>query len=89
MQSKLLSFNDNELTQHVKKARLDKGLQYVGFVAVPCVAFAMLASLLQEDGVVSGALGVGAVCVASSFYFKFDRNRHNAAAVKRYNEEFR
>lgn len=37
MQQLLLSLNDPQITKEVKRAKLDKGLKYIGFLAIPLI----------------------------------------------------
>jgi hypothetical protein len=46
MQQLLLSVNDPQITQEVKRAKLDKGLKYIGFLAIP-LALVAIASAVQ------------------------------------------
>ncbi|MES2590940.1 MAG: hypothetical protein V4608_03560 [Bacteroidota bacterium] len=99
MQATLLSFNNPEITHYVKRARTDKGLQYVGFGAIPLGGLALIvgSTILNyvrkpTDGQVAAAgvlAGLGVVCIGTSIYFKIDRKRSNATAVKLYNKNLR
>ncbi|MGQ0828533.1 MAG: hypothetical protein ACT4ON_09080 [Bacteroidota bacterium] len=39
MQTLLLKYNDTQMNYHVKKARVARGMQNIGFVAIPALAF--------------------------------------------------
>jgi hypothetical protein len=92
----LLSANNPDIDRQVKKAKWSKGLQYVGFAAIPFTVAAMLASLTigeagphRSEDIASGAfLGCAAISVGTSYYFKINRKRRNAEAVRLYKQKF-
>lgn len=92
----LLSVNNPEIDRQVRKAKCSKGLQYVGFAAIPFTALAALASLTigeagphRSEDIASGVfLGCAAISVGTSYYFKINRKKKNAAAVKLYKQRF-
>ncbi|MCW3083900.1 MAG: hypothetical protein JWP12_1266 [Bacteroidetes bacterium] len=98
IQAKLQSLNNPEIAEHVRNAKLYRGLQNIGFVALPLMAAANL-SFIQNYDVYTDRptsqfrqaetlLALSAICVVGSVYFKIQRSHHNAAAVKLYNESY-
>lgn len=58
MYAKLLSMNDPKLSFHVKKAKVAKGIQYIGFLGIPALAggvgysiFTAITSLNSSSGI--------------------------------------
>ncbi|MDQ3046903.1 MAG: hypothetical protein M3R27_05090 [Bacteroidota bacterium] len=104
MQKIILNMNDREINYHVKKAKVAKGIQYIGFVAIPAFIFGLgytgyaLGSNYNTstgtlDSSVSYAPGIAAGFVAAgalatSITFKSIRKKHNNAALKIYNEKY-
>jgi hypothetical protein len=91
--------NDPQIAYHVKKAKLAKGMEYVGFVAVPTFAFALgytaVALITNIDGYGDMSFGPGlasgivaAAALTTSITFKFSGKKHNDAALKIYNEKY-
>jgi hypothetical protein len=103
MQKFLLSVNDPRITQNVKRAKWDKNLKYIGFLAIPLALGSIVClSLIDADPygtyprsrneefiAPSIILGVGAVAsFSSSIYFGIDRKARNARAVRLYQEKY-
>ncbi len=103
MQAILMNVNDPEIDLHVKKAKLDKGLEYIGFVGVPALAFGLgytAYALFNNDGIAydnrartSYAPGVAcialaAAALATSITFKIVGKKHNNAAIDIYNQKY-
>ncbi|MBA3705283.1 MAG: hypothetical protein H0W84_05115 [Bacteroidetes bacterium] len=103
MQNVVKSVNNPEINAHVKKARFARGMQNVGFVAIPALAFtigysvyAVINNLNNGGGAAYNvdytpaiATGiVGVAAFATSITFSIVRKNHNNAAVKIYNEKY-
>lgn len=95
----LENMNDPEINFHVKKARTAKGIEYVGFVAIPAVAFGAVYTLVAQISNSSGGnglsyapgaigFGIGAATLATSITFKIIGRNHREAAIKLYNEKY-
>lgn len=95
----VLKMNDAEINYHVKKAKFAKGMEYVGYVAIPSLAFALGytgVTLINNNidggdmsygpGIASGILAAAAL--TTSITFKFSGKKHNDAALKIYNEKY-
>jgi hypothetical protein len=92
----LLAVNNPEVSNQVRLAKRSRGLQYIGFAAAPFVGLSML-SLMAAGDVHGGKseenaskvfLGCAAACLGTSIYFKTDRKRRNAEAVRLYKQKF-
>ena len=96
LQTKMLELNDPQIKDHVQQARLYRGLQNIGFLALPLMITAIYTmdqgSYLPDFDHIQPAQQLlitgAAACVAGSVYFKIGRSRHNAAAVRIYNEHY-
>jgi hypothetical protein len=92
----LLAVNDPDIDLQVRKAKRSRGLQYVGFAAIPFTVVAALASLTigetglqRSEDIASGVfLGCAAISVGTSYYFKINRKKRNAEAVRLYKQKF-
>ena|SRR6218665_2053842 len=95
----LQNMNDPEINLHVKKARIGKGMEYVGFLAIPafifCVAYTGAAHISKGSGepgfpytpgIVAGVVGMGAL--ATCITFKITGSNHHNTAIKLYNEKY-
>ena len=95
----LMDTKDPQITRLVKKAKASKGLQYIGFLAIPFGVAAGVSGLLywadaltntpSNAGVAASVFAVAAVaCPILSINFKIQRKRSTIAAVKLYNDKF-
>ncbi|MCW3083896.1 MAG: hypothetical protein JWP12_1262 [Bacteroidetes bacterium] len=103
MQGILLSVHDPEIDLHVKKAKLDKGLEYIGFVGVPALAFGLgytAYAFFNNDGIAYdnraptsyapgvAAIALAAAALATSITVKIVGKNHNKAAIEIYNQKY-
>lgn len=101
MQRNMLSLNNIDLNDHIHKARVARGLQNIGFAAIPLAVIGSLyyfstigfydsQSVNNNRNFNNGTtlFGLAAISLGTSIYFKVQRNKHNAAAVKIYNETY-
>lgn len=101
MHQLLLSLNNPQITKEVRRAKTAKGLQYIGFGAIPATFLGSICLGLEnelrfsEDGD-NGPIRLGAVFfggaaafLTTAICFKISHNRHNEKAVKLYNQQFR
>jgi len=100
MQRQMLSLNNIDLNDHIHKARLARGLQNIGFAAIPLAVIGSIyyfsaigfyeSSTANNRNFNNGTslFGLAAISLGTSIYFKVQRNKHNAAAVKIYNETY-
>jgi hypothetical protein len=90
---------DPEINLHVKQAKFAKGMEYVGFVAIPALAggliytgYAVINDLSGYSDVSYGpSVGLGLLAAATlttSIVYKFKRKNHNNAAIKIFNEKY-
>ncbi len=102
MQKYLLSCNDPEIKKQVKRAKVLKGWQHIGFAAIPCAVFSgtmlywnQMPPLFKPDpnqfslteaAGVSGALIVG--FLSTSVFIKCRRSERNSRAIDLYNEKY-
>jgi hypothetical protein len=92
----LLSVNNPEVNNQVRLAKRSRGLQYIGFAAAPLACLSMLSLMVAGD--VHGGnsdenaskvfLGCSAACLGTSVYFRIDRKKRNAEAVRLYKQKF-
>ncbi len=93
----MLTVNDPEINDHVKKAKFSKGMGFVGFVAIPTFLFGVGYSLVEAansnyataeywPGVASGATAV--VCLGTAITFNVRKKRNMNAALKIYNDKY-
>jgi hypothetical protein len=93
--------NDPDINKYVKQAKIDKGIEYVGFIAIPSFIFAAgygaVALLSNLDSgpaeqmsyaPVAGCAVLAAATLTTSIVFKFRGRNHNNAALKIYNEKY-
>lgn len=101
MHKMLLGLNNPEITRAVRGAKADKGLQYIGFAAIPLMAIGAIALGFSTDAwgaqpseqealrnVGIGFLASGTIILGTSIYFKIDRKRKNALAVGLYKKQY-
>lgn len=102
MQNILNNVHNEEIDLHVKKARTAKGLEYLGFVAIPTFAFGLgytgvallnnwtASSVSDEMAYAPGvtSLVVAAAALGTSITFKIIGRNHNEAAIRIYNEKY-
>lgn len=101
MHKMLLGLNNPEIKQAVRGAKMDKGLQYIGFGAIPLMGIGALLLGFSTDGwgaqpseqeqlrnVGIGFLAAGTFVLGTSVYFKIDRKRKNATAVGLYKKYY-
>lgn len=95
----LLSVNDREINNQVKRAKRSRRLQYAGFAAVPFAAFSMFALIVAGDVHTTGTnkeekdaskafFGCAVICAGSSLCFIINRKHRNAEAVRLYKQKF-
>jgi hypothetical protein len=101
MHNYLLTLNDPAITNHVKAAKRQKGLQYIGFAAIPLGVLGLI-SFWEESQMfsyqrdtegqshsVSTVLAIGGIaCIGASISFKINRKRNNETALKLYEQKF-
>ncbi|HET6225930.1 MAG TPA: hypothetical protein VFF27_06600 [Bacteroidia bacterium] len=100
VQKILLKVNDPEINYRIKKARIENGLRYIGFAAIPVFAGSlMMASLASSStkaypnsreplNIFVGGTVVSGILLGTSIYLNIDRKVNNAKAVHIYNEHF-
>lgn len=103
MHSILGKMNDPELNLHIKKAKTAKGLEYIGYLAIPTFVFGLgytgFALINNElDGATgvyymsygpgAASLAVAAASLATSITFKVVGKKHNQKAIDLYNEKY-
>lgn len=93
----LLAVNNPEVNHQVRLAKRSRGLQYIGFGAAPLACLSLFTLLLTSDGNNGGKsevnasklfLGGAVACLGTSVYFKIDRKKRNAEAVRLYKQKF-
>jgi hypothetical protein len=104
MQQLLLSLNDPQITKEVKRAKRDKRLKYIGFLAIPLAIGAVVSAeayygptynnepttVRNEEFVAPAVIcTIGALkAFTASIYFGIDRKARNARAVRLYQEKY-
>jgi hypothetical protein len=98
MHSALNRVHDNQIDLHVKNAKIAKGVQYVGFLAIPAViaggVFAvgtLINSYSSSDYDFTPSITCGTVAVmalSTSITAHSMRVKNNDAAIKIYNEKY-
>lgn len=98
--NKLLNLNDSEITKHVHQAKAARGLQFVGFVAIPCMVGGVISVITQsfqernnsrysaDYTTGAGLLSGGVVCLVGSTVFKISCKKHVKKAIDLYNAKF-
>lgn len=92
----MLTVNDPEINDHIRKAKFSKGMGFVGFVAIPTFIFAVGYSFVEYvnypntgeywPGVASGAAAVA--CLGTAITFNVRKKKNMNAALKIYNEKY-
>lgn len=87
--------NNSELNRLLKKVKLSKTFQNIGFAAIPealigggliGTAVASSKGSLEQKTVGVGLLALGAVCLSSSLCFKIQRTKNYKKAIQKYNQ---
>lgn len=87
--------NNSELNRLLKKVKLSKTFQNIGFAAIPealvgggliGVAAASNKGNLEQKAAGVGLLALGAVCLSSSLFFKIKHTKNYKKAIKKYNQ---
>ena len=94
----MIDVNDTQINDHIKKAKVSKGLGFIGFVAIPTFAFGVGYSLYTlvstggnanadyAPGIASGAVAVA--CLGTAITFNVRKKHNMKAAIKIYNEKY-
>lgn len=94
----MLTVNDPEINDHVKKAKFSKGMGFIGFVAIPTFIFGAGYSLYTlastggsanadyAPGIASGAVAVA--CLGTAITFNVRKKQNMKGALKLYNEKY-
>lgn len=87
--------NNSELNRLLKKVKLSKTFQNIGFTAIPealigggllGAAAASSQGNIEQKGIGIGLLALSAVCLSSSLCFKIQRTRNYKKAIQKYNQ---
>jgi hypothetical protein len=96
----LLSLHDPAISDRIQKSRLQKGLQYIGFAAIPLGIASMVYFIdgtgiltSQQDNVNSQNAGkllglAGIACISTSIILKMKRKNNNTVAIKLYQQKY-
>jgi hypothetical protein len=96
----LSSVHDAGIDRQVKMAKRSRGLQYVGFAAIPLTALSLFTYIAakgvhsygennaSEENGSKLLLGCAAISVGASCYFKINRKNRNAETVRLYKQKF-
>lgn len=98
MQDILLQLKDPEINRQVKNARISRGLQYIGFLAIPFGIAAVAYGVEswdnpafysgKSDKVMTGLIVTSGVMLGASVYFNINRNYRNGKAVSLYQQHY-
>ena len=94
----LLSIQDPEMTAQIRRAKVSRGLRYVGFLAIPLGVSAIFYGVnntifnssyqKRDENLIFGLAGAGALMFSASVYFNVDRRYRNAKAVRIYQQKY-
>jgi hypothetical protein len=94
----LLAVNDPDVNYRVRMAKRARGLQYIGFAAVPFAVLSLFSYMTTNDipdrkdasaeNTSKLLLGCAVISFGSSYYFKANRKHHNAEALRLYKQKF-
>lgn len=95
MQKVALSLHDPAINEQVRAARWAKGLQFIGFLAIP-IFFAQMGynvNHMDWDGTQTRTeqnanlafIGSGALAIGASIHFKIENGKRNKTVVEMYN----
>ena len=97
MQNIALGLKDPVINEEVKAARQAKGLQYVGFLAIPIMIGCASYNINHVGTAVNGNkdsqntnlafLATSAIVVGASIHFKIKKKKRNAHIVELYNQK--
>ncbi len=94
----MLSVNDPEINDHIKKVKISKGMGFLGFVAIPTALFGIGYSLYTladsggsssadyAPGIASGVVAVACLGTAITFNVRKKHNLNKALSI--YNEKY-
>jgi len=92
MQLRLMELNNPKINMHIRHAKIYRGLQNIGFVALPLAAIANYVFIAnyhydadKSVKVAGNLFGLGALCVGGAISFKIMRTHENRATMKLYN----
>jgi hypothetical protein len=104
MQRIIGKVNDSEINLHIRKAKVAKGMGYIGFIAIPAFIGGLVytgVALINNNDSYYGAtnpqmsygpsIGLGILAagtLTTSIVFKSLRKKHNNAALNIYNEKY-
>lgn len=99
MQDVLLKVNDAKITYMVEKARLGKGLRYMGFAAIPIFMGSVIATSMSSVSysssstrnslnILVGGTVVSGIVLGTSIYLNIDYRVKNSQAIRLYNEKY-
>ncbi len=97
MHQMLLNTKDKEISQCITEAKQQARGQYIGFLAIPCIAIGagLLAATAeggmdQAEGLSSAGVvsAIGIACFATSITLKVKRTRNEAKAVRLYQQKY-
>lgn len=87
--------NNSELNRLLKKVKLAKTFQGIGFAAIPeallgggLIGAAAVANKgsFKQKGIGVGLLALSAICLSSSLCFKIQRTKNYKKAIQKYNQ---
>lgn len=95
----MMKVNDPQINEHIKKAKVSKGVGFVGFVAIPTFLFGVGYSFYTlaytggasdvsdyAPGIASGAVAVA--CLGTAITFNVRKKRNMKDALNLYNEKY-
>ncbi len=93
--SEMKSANIPEINLHIRKSKLARGFQNVGFIAIPAVAIGFVSIITSQDSYFTSRnkkaenfgiamLAFSAACLTTSIVLKNNRQKHNEIALRMY-----